>query len=536
MRPARCTHASTSETSPTDDRPTSVRGSGSFLAYLGGVTAYTSEPPTQVRLRDLERLEACPASAGSPSRLPTPHLDRWKALHDAVVDWHVHGEPDDPADTAERMFAEIDPVQREILEDLFAAYRRLHPKGSAVELEPEHGVFVDDRRNLSMSVGVQVEVGTDDGWEAVRIKTGRSGTTVEEAAAYYASGADKLLVDARLAEDDRVTLGAIDPEDARQIVMSVFDRFEEVSRRDATRNPGLHCYSCPRPARCGQYPAIGGDVGFRTRTIRVSKTQLAAFARCARSAAWPAVYGIPADERADGEVDQGAGLRVANLFHETVAATLLDDDTGTGFDAACRNAPASEAADLRYLFDQHLDLWDRDPYPVQVRTTEYQMGVTPVVDGLVADRRGNLGRGPVAVAMMCATDANGWESDAIAAVVEHRTGAASAPLPNEADLYAVSAWTALAKMGRDVGGVAVHFHHLRRSPAECERIFFDADAVDEAMERLTALAERIARWHPSDARSPEFGVGTHCQWCDWRRRCERHRVGPSAGDQSQDGP
>lgn len=487
------------------------------------MSAYGSEPPTRIDLRDLARLEACPASAGAPSRLPTPHLDRWKAVYQAVVDWHVHGEPEDADDIADRLFGVIDPVQREIVEHLFAAYRRLHPAGAHIELEPEHGAYVDDARNLSLSVGIQLEVEADDGWEAVRIKTGRSGTSVEEAAAFYASGADKLLVDVRLADDDRVTIGPLDREDATAILESLFDRYEAASAPDRVRRPGLHCYSCNRPARCGQYPAIGGDVGFRTRTVRMSKTRLAALARCPRSAAWPALYGIPPD-RASADEDEGSGRHVANLFHETVAAALLEDDPAAGFDAACRNAPPSEATDLRYLLDQHLDLSARDPHPVTVRTTEYQMGVTPVVEGRVDDARGNVGAGPVAVAMMCATDANGWESDTVAAVVEHRTGAASAPLPNEADLYAVSAWIALGAMERPVDGVAVHFHHLRRTPAECERIFFGPEEITRAVERLTALAEVIADWHPTDATSPAHRIGPYCDWCDRRERCERHRA------------
>jgi hypothetical protein len=59
--------------------------------------------------------------------------------------------------------------------------------------------------------------------------------------------------------------------------------------------------------------------------------------------------------------------------------------------------------------------------------------------------------------MICATDVNGWESDTIPAVVEHRTGVSSAPLPHEADLYAVSAGAALQQMRRNSDGVAVHF-------------------------------------------------------------------------------
>ena len=79
------------------------------------------------------------------------------------------------------------------------------------------------------------------------------------------------------------------------------------------------------------------------------------------------------------------------------------------------------------------------------------------------------------------------------------------------------------KLGREVEGVAVHIHHLRREPPECERLFYDARAVTEATERLRQVAQIVARWHPTDATAPPLSVGPWCEWCDHARRCLRFR-------------
>lgn len=471
-------------------------------------------------------MEACPASMGPGSQVAKPQLERWKAVHEAIVAWHSEGEPESEAairDLGDRVFSYWDPVQRRILEDLFAAYRRLHPGDSKVELDPPKGVFIDEARNLSLNVGVQLEVQTNSGREAVRIKTGRSGTSLVEAAAYYAHDDESTLVDVMLAEDDRVDVPRPSTEESRQALNEVFERHAAaLSVGDRVRRPGLYCYSCPRPARCGQYPALEGDVSYSTRTVRVSKTHLANLAKCQRSAAWPALYGVPEDQDMGDDEDDSHGLRVGSRFHTTVAAALLSDDPDSLFEAACADAPPSEASDLRYLFDQHTDLWQRHPHQVTPTRTEYQMGVTLVVPGRVLNQRDEVDEAPVAVVMMCATDVNGWENDTTAAIVEHRTGA-SGPLPHEADLYVVSAWRALQQMNREADSVAVHFHHLRHTPADCERIDYTADDIRHAVDRLTAAAETIANWHPTNAHSPQFTIGPQCDWCDWQHRCKAFR-------------
>ncbi|MDX1447884.1 MAG: PD-(D/E)XK nuclease family protein [Acidimicrobiia bacterium] len=487
---------------------------------------YGAAPLERIDLRALERIELCPPSRRSGSKRPSPHLDRWKVVRDCTVAWHHAGMPSDSdqiRSLEKDFFSAWDPVQQAILRELFAAYRRLFPPDADdIDLEPPGGTAIHEPTNRSISVAVQVEVRSGDEVLAMRIKTGQAATTEEEAAAFYQPDETRTLVDIRLAADDIVTVPP--PDDPAGMVHDLAVRWDLAQAAPARgRVAGFHCHTCDRPARCGQYPIVGdGSVTNRTRTLLVSKSRLADYARCARSATWPVLYGIPRD---DGNEDEGASnnLVVGNQFHRSVAAALLSDDPGGIYEAAYGTVAPSEVEDLRWLFDQHEALWSSDTPPVTPTRTEYQFGVTFVVDGVGLDRRDRLVEEPVAVTFMAATDVNGWEGEDIAAVVEHRTGRASAALSYEADLYAVSAWHALVAIERPVDGVAVHFHHLRADPAECERDYFTADDVAAAEVRLRTVAEELARFHPADAVSPEFRVGPWCDWCDWRSRCAQFR-------------
>jgi hypothetical protein len=262
----------------------------------------------------------------------------------------------------------------------------------------------------------------------------------------------------------------------------------------------------------------------RTRTLLVSKTRLAASAQCLRSAAWPVLYGLPKDDGDDDAYDSSQ-LIVGNAFHRSVAAALLSDDPDSVYQAAAGTVSPSEADDLRWLFDQHEALWSTEDPAVAVSRTEYQFGVTFVVDGLVSDRRGRPVDGEVAVTMVATTDANGWEDERVAAVVEHRTGHTSSDLPHEADLYAIAAWQALRSLGREADAVAVHFHHLRGDPVRCDRQVYTSDRIEEATQRLTDVARGLAELHPTDATFPAYRVGPWCGWCGWEQRCAGFRDG-----------
>ncbi|HSJ28787.1 MAG TPA: hypothetical protein VLB67_11295 [Acidimicrobiia bacterium] len=486
---------------------------------------YGRPPLEKIDLHALARLEACPSARGPGSQLPRQVLERWKAVRDASVEWHHSGRDPDAIDRIEQaLFGAWDPVQRRLLSELFSAYRRLFPRdAAAVDLDPPPGVAIHDDTNRTISVAVQADVVTGEGVQAIRIKTGRSVTGEVEAAAFYHSDEQRTLVDLRLMADDIVTVGP--PADPVGIVDDAARRWDAaLSAPRNGRTAGFHCHTCHRPARCGQYPVVGeGTVTSGTRTLLISKSRLAALASCLRAAAWPAIYSIPRD---DGEEDDlpAANLVVGNQFHRSVAAALLSDDAGAIYEAAYGTVSPSEVEDLRWLFDQHEALWTSDEPPVVVTRTEYQFGATFVVDGSVLDRRDRLAGAPVAVTFTAVTDVNGWEDDRVAAVVEHRTGRASDAHPYEADLYAVSAWSALHSMQRAVDGVAVHFHHVRADPAMCDRRFYTLGEIEQAAERLRTVARELASLHPADAAAPEFTVGPWCERCNFVLRCSAHRV------------
>ena len=487
---------------------------------------YGRPPLEKIDLRELDLIESCPPARGPGSRTPSLSLERWKAVREATLRWHHDGMPLDSVSLdaiEEDFFDGWDPIQRRLLSELFAAYRRLFPSDAVdVDLDPVPGVALHEPTNRTIGVAVQVEVRGQSGMLALRMKTGRSGTSPVEAAAFYQPDEQRRLVDLRLAADDAVTISP--PDDPLALVDDVAKRWDRaVTTPRSGRVAGLHCHSCARPARCGQYPIVGdGEATRWTRTLLVSKSRLADVSRCVRSAAWPVVYSIPRD---DGDEDQhdSAHLVVGNQFHRTVAAALTSHDPAAVYETAMTTVAPSEAEDLGWLFDQHEALWASEDRPVQVSRTEYQFGVTFIVEGAVVDRRGHLGRGTVAVTMMGVTDVNGWESDGIAAVVEHRTGSVSSALPHEADLYAVSAWHALRALGRDAHGVAVHFHHVRADPARCDRTSYTSQGIEEAEVRLRAVASDLASLHPVDASSPAYAVGPWCDWCQWVGRCLPYR-------------
>ncbi|MGH8874059.1 MAG: hypothetical protein ACRDVM_02230, partial [Acidimicrobiia bacterium] len=160
-----------------------------------------------------------------------------------------------------------------------------------------------------------------------------------------------------------------------------------------------------------------------------------------------------------------------------------------------------------------------EPAPVTVGRTEYELGSTLVVPGVVVDGRDRVGSGEVAVVLIARADAVGREEDGTPAVIEHRTGPASRSLPFEQDLYAVGAALATRRPR-----VAVHTHHLERPDGPiCDRTVYEEGDLDRAVERLRGAAQTIAAWHPYDALSPGYRVGGWCQGCPFERRCTSFR-------------
>jgi hypothetical protein len=480
---------------------------------------YESEPPQPLKPDWVASLETCPAIDGVGSKMPDANLVRWKAVYESFKDWHETGNA--PEEIIDRQFSWMDPVQQNITASLFASACLLLPRqeGETVDWDPPTHQVDDTELNATLTARVQAAVTGPNGRELIKLKTGRFGTSEAELAVLLAGMPDEggVLTEMMLANGDLRVLRR-DPDEVSNEVDRLWEVWRAHQGRDSKpRSPGLHCYSCPRAARCGQYPVVGGGkTTSRTRTVVVSKTWLEKLNVCERQVAWKRLYGIPDDT---GEEEDTTARSRGSAFHELIAAALLAEDPAAVFADAMKSAEASEQQQLRWLFDRHQRLTAVDPYPPDYKRTEYEMGITLLVPGIEMDTRDNIREAEVAVVMIARVDGAGRETDGTPVVVEHRTGESATETSFETDLYALStAWAVTDNRA------AVHVHRLGLQDGPvCERTFYDEEALTEAADRLRAAAERLAAWHPANATIPPFTVGGWCTWCPIRERCERHR-------------
>jgi hypothetical protein len=477
-------------------------------------------PPLRLKAAELEMLEECPASAGSGSQLPRSPLDRWIAVRYSLEEALTNGGDVDSA--VDDNAAWLDPVQRDLVTDLVAnGVLILGASDADTEFDPEDNVVTVDVPALNVELASYFQIVVTDPRDAakaecLKIRTGREGTSRAEAAILLDGGdvgigfADLMLGDGTIEPIEMSPLG-IEEEIARLAGLA--------GRESDLRNrvPGRQCYRCDRVATCGQYPTSDGyRVGSRQRTIRVSKSDVLRPDQCQRRLAWKAVYAVAVDQ-AD---EPGSAAMTGILFHEILADVVVSDDPDGTFAALLDRVSPEDRNTMTTLYDRHRQI-ESTHVPVDYGLAEYQVGSTFVLEGLDADRDGNVKPGvAIAVTVVARTDAVGRESDNTPAVIEHRTGKSSDRIDDrETALYAVS----VARLLR-VDVVAVHQHSLgAHGDPECIRIVYDADGLAQAEELLTQVLAPIAAWSPVDATDPPYSVGEWCTECPYQARCINYR-------------
>ncbi len=486
---------------------------------------YEDRPYVTERPDALRRLwETCARAESSKASTPRWSLDRWKTVRDLIVAWYADDRPDPEAvpDLIQRLAGWMDDVQRSVVEKQFAGWRAMYPKDPsvAVDLEPPAVSVIDHDACVVLRVTPTFRLVYPDGSaEQVRLRTGRHGSGPDEAAVFMAGREEgDALVDAMVSHGVAEEVAAPDTPDAR--ISELF----ELSARD-TRvplSPGLHCFGCASVARCGHYPIQGeGRVFASTRSVVVSKSQLAWLGTCERRVAWDRVFAIPTDR--DDDVEMRSAVSAGVRFHELAAAALQAEDPSPIVDDACRTVEPSEAAELRRLWDNHVRLWEEDGTP-EVRNTEFPAGFTLLVPGVHVDSRGRESTQAVAVTFIGVLDVTGREEDGTPIVVEHRTGQVGDHAELERELYAVSAAETIRRWtGAWPEELVIHLHHLRPDPPTCTRTVFTPDDVGAAVAALTRAATVVASWHPLDSRSPAYSTGPWCDGCRHRVTCENFR-------------
>lgn len=486
--------------------------------------AYDDRPYDIVRPGDVGRLlETCRGSGQRPTKSPEWNLERWKSVRDLIVGWYGDDRPDAEAvpDLVDRLCGWMDPVQRQVIERLFAHWRAMYPKTSSdgIDLDPDPISFIDHDRRVELKVKPTFAfVQSSGGREVIRLRTGAIGTGRFEAAVLYTEpGPGDYFIDAML--DAGSAEEIVDPPDRRELVERVIGA--GAGDQQLTLVPGVHCFSCSSSPRCGQYPpARGGRVFNSTRSITLSKTNLDWIDTCQRRVAWDRVYQIP--RHREDEFEASGRLLAGISFHEMAAAAILSDSPESVVTAALGQAPPDAVADLSLLWENHQALWADEQ--LEARRTEFWVGLTLLSPGIRVDSRGKEVFEPVAVTLVGSIDVTGREADGTPMVVEHRTGTSGAHGTYEAELYAAGAALAIARAGgARPPAVAVHLHHLRPDPPVCERQVFDGDRLEAAIDQLGLVASTAVSWHPLDSLSPSFEVGPWCGSCQHRRRCEGFR-------------
>jgi hypothetical protein len=479
---------------------------------------YHDGPPLRLKASELEAMEECPASGGRGSQLPRAPLDRWIAVRYSLEEALTNGGDVDSA--VDSNAAWLDPVQRDLVTHLVTnGVMILGASDVDVEFDPEDNVVTVDVPALNVELASYFQIVVTDPRDATReeclkIRTGREGTSRSEAAILLDGGdvgfADLMLADGTI-EPIELSPSGIEEEIARLTGLA--------GRETDLRNrvPGRQCYRCDRVATCGQYPTSDGyRVGSRLRTIRVSKSDVLRPDQCQRRLAWKAVYAIPVDQ-AD---EPGPAAMTGILFHEILAEVLVSDDPDGTFAALLDRVSPDDRDTMTTLYERHRQI-ESSHVPVDYGLAEYQVGSTFVLEGLDADRDGNVKPGvAVAVTVVARTDAVGREQDNIPAVIEHRTGKSSDRIDDrETALYALS----VARLLR-VDTVAVHQHSLgAQGDPECIRIVYDADGLAQAEELLTQVLAPIPAWSPIDAMEAPYSVGEWCTECPYQTRCIKYR-------------
>ena len=248
---------------------------------------------------DVKKISECHQSIGPKTLTPNSRLDRWSGIHNAISDWMINDADDEVAvKVAEENFQYYDPLQRKIMSELFARFRALVPK-------PLPQVNIDffrqevskdiDGEQKGMYTSFQYQFQDEDNTEYIKLKAGVSDVEdIDKAIVAETKLEGETFLTAQLINDDFDEIK--EPENSKEIIENYFETIREFENNRKQATPGLHCYMCSRPSRCGQYPVVDGqEPKSNFRGILISKSNLMNLGTCERWTSWRAQYAIPKD-------------------------------------------------------------------------------------------------------------------------------------------------------------------------------------------------------------------------------------------------
>ncbi len=465
----------------------------------------TYRPTANLRKMALSQLShPCPEAGGrAHTKRPRAALDRWKILRDLLVD--AWSNPEQDSDVVSRRHLEaLSPLERDLIRRMFLNAVRVlsFPPGSEPDLEGRTVTFDSEEEGVTTGVYLTFSIEYDDGTvEHVRLKTGRSSSTPEEAAVLWRSAEEGETFSDLMAWPGEVE-PILPPSDLEQRLHDLVEEAPALHRSGV--RPGPVCVWCERSALCGAYPA-DRVVPTSARTLSLTKTDIEDLDNCQRRVAWRRVYGIPRDDGDD--VEASLPLSQGRLFHSLVASAEAADDPEAAAADFLGGVPPSELADLQTMWERHRSLLHSEG--LNVRTTEFPVGAT-LLEGERAETRG--------VTVIGFVDITARDGGGGPVAVELKTGG-HGETGVEDDLYTIG-------MGRWIDPdqpVVIHRHFVRQDPPVCEVVTVlpgDRSAAHDRLRRRVTVAHG---WEWEDPLQPSYTVGPWCGGCEYRVTCESYR-------------
>mgnify|MGYP001156814916 FL=1 len=474
---------------------------------------------------DVIKISQCHESNGAKTLTPNSRLDRWNAVHDAITSWLINDANDDVSvKVAEERFQFHDPLQKKIMSELFERFRKLLPKPlPEVNIDYFRKEVTKEINNseVGMYTSFQYELTDNDNIEYIKLKAGVTEIEdIDKAIIAESKYDDETFYTAQLIKDDFAEIE--EPSNSKEIIEEYFKIIEEYETNRKKTEPGLHCYMCERPSRCGQYPVVNGEeVKSRDRGILISKTNLLNLENCERWASWRAQYAIPKDFENDSDES-----RLGRKYHDFAQKMLVNNNDIFGSDEPKRLEALLENEEEKFKTQilkkykeliEELDKNISDKDNLEIKLAEYGLGFTITENGIVANKNMSLRDGKVAVTFMGQADLVGRYDDK-PLIIELKTGRESQNDLTEAELYALG-----AKLLLNEDEVTVFHIYTNQDGGKLKPRVFGKDDYDTIIQKFQNKAQRIAKWNPADAMSPKFTVGDWCSNCDYQITCPEYR-------------
>ena len=474
-----------------------------------------------------KKISECPASVGpSGKNKAKPYLDRWVLLNEVIGDWLYNDATSEEAsvDKAQKIYSEdSDLIQKNILNDLFKAFREIFPKTENLKMSRNYPPIPrseikdlgdGDHITLSSWVQYEVEYKDSDRKETIKLRTAYSEPL---------SQLDLAILSLQKDEDEtyleiNATKGTVEElpvlENASEIVEEAFLNIQEYLKGDKNKTvPGTWCSRCDRSSLCGRYQEIDGKkINVKDRSFFISKTDLLKLNTCNRQFAWKTLYGLPKKIEEDseysnyGEKFHTYAEKIINEFQEPMSEFGIEK-----FSQAISEEEEEIREKLLIAYSslvENMSSYDN----VELKQTEFALGFSILIDDSI-----NPGSNVVFTYMGMA-DIVGRIGDNTPVVVELKTGKERDDHKYEADLYALGA--SIATKEKKV--IVLHVYMQKDSSKIVERVYEEKE-LSKAKEFFITKSLEISSWNPNQTLNPNYKAGSWCEYCSYETICLENR-------------